>query len=360
MKKVFIISGALIIVLIIVAAVFYYFMQQPLYIPGMVRQEENLRAPLKAPVQNDADSNYWNVENDIKLYHTKQGSGDDVLIIHGGPGMPTNQFWQGLDSLKERYSFHYYHQRGSGKSTRPFDAFDSQNYYENMQVLERTLGIGAQIADIERIRKILGKDKLTLIGHSFGAFLASLYAVEFPEHVNAMILIGPADVMVFPSENDFFEQIASMLPEGERGTFGNFLEKYLDFSNIFSKTENDLRNNQIEFGQYYSLAVKSKGIELPNNLFSEEDIAGWGVYALYFSMGQKHDYSDNFKDINIPVLVVHGNKDLQTQESSKKYNAYFAGSEFVEIENAGHFPFNSQPEIFAKVTEEFLTKVSKN
>ena len=41
-------------------------------------------------------------------------------------------------------------------------------------------------ATIERIRRILGRDRLTLVGHSFGAFLAAMYAAEFPDRVEAL------------------------------------------------------------------------------------------------------------------------------------------------------------------------------
>jgi len=45
--------------------------------------------------------------------------------------------------------------------------------YENMQTLCRKLGLAEQVADIERIRRILGREKLILMGHSFGADLAA-------------------------------------------------------------------------------------------------------------------------------------------------------------------------------------------
>ncbi|NOG45403.1 MAG: alpha/beta hydrolase [Calditrichaeota bacterium] len=358
MKTVFKIVGILAVIVIIAGGVIYYFMQQPMYKPGMVNQGQNLRSGLNPPSQIGQDSLFWQVEDDIKLYHTAQGSGEDVLIIHGGPGIPYAKHWSGLDSLLHNYAFHYYHQRGAGKSSKPFDKFQSQNYYDNMQLLERTLGLGAQIADIERIRQILGKEKLTLIGHSFGAFLASLYAAEFPERVKALVLIAPADVMVLPSETGLFEQVNSMLPEDERQNFAVFMEKYLDFSNLFSKSEKDLANNQIEFGRYYAMAIKSRGIQMPEFQMSENDIAGWAVYAMYFSMGQSHDYSSYFTEINVPTLVIHGGEDIQSEETSKKYNSYFSGSEFVKIENAGHFPFYSQPESFASAVNVFLEKTN--
>jgi len=128
----------------------------------------------------------------IELAHFAVGEGRNVLIIHGGPGRPFRQPISGLESLTGEFQFHYYDQRGCGKSTRPIDRFELANMYENMMELDRTLGLGTQIADIERIRQILGDDKLILIGYSWGGFLASLYAAEFPEHVEALILVAPA------------------------------------------------------------------------------------------------------------------------------------------------------------------------
>jgi pimeloyl-ACP methyl ester carboxylesterase len=35
-----------------------------------------------------------------------------------------------------------------------------------MTTLDQTLSIGAQVADMERMRQILGEEKLVIIGHS--------------------------------------------------------------------------------------------------------------------------------------------------------------------------------------------------
>ena len=172
MKKAILILVVVLFVALVGGGVWFWnAMQQPLYEPGMVRAGNNLRAPLVPPAQS-ADKNFWTVESDIKLFHFADGAGTNVLVIHGGPGVPFTEPLAGLKSLANNYRFHYYDQRGSGKSSRPIDRFASSNYYENMQTLDRTLGLGAQIADIERIRQILGDEKIILVGHSFGGFIA--------------------------------------------------------------------------------------------------------------------------------------------------------------------------------------------
>ncbi len=197
-KTIFTLAGAVVLTLILSIGGFWYTSTQPLYKPGMVRDGKNLNAPLTPPDQ-PSNSKAWLVEPGIELAHFSVGNGRNVLIIHGGPGEPFSQPITGLDPLTSEFRFHYYDQRGCGNSTRPVDHFESKNVYANMLALDQSLGLGAQIADIERIRRILGDDKLILIGHSWGGFLASLYAAEIPEHVEALILISPANTLVMPS-----------------------------------------------------------------------------------------------------------------------------------------------------------------
>jgi proline iminopeptidase len=205
-KAVLIGIAALLLLLIIAGVLFWHFMSKPLYEPGMVRAGKDLRASLTPPAQS-GDANFWSVEQDIKLYHFSDGTGKSVLVVHGGPGYPIRSSLPGLKPLTGRYRFIYYDQRGCGKSARPIDRFASSNYFENVKTLDRTLGLGAQIADIERIRRILGEEKLTILGHSFGAFLASLYAAEFPENVRALILVAPAEVLVMPALPGFRQNL---------------------------------------------------------------------------------------------------------------------------------------------------------
>jgi proline iminopeptidase len=352
MKIAIIIVSALLVVIAIVGIFFWYMMQKPLYQPGMVRAGKNLRAPLTPPAQS-SDENFWQVEEDIQLYHFSAGEGRNVLVVHGGPGYPYASLWSGLKPLTDEYAFHYYDQRGCGQSSRPIDKFSSSNYYQNMQTLEQTLGLGAQIADIERVRQILGEDRLIIIGHSWGAFLASLYAAEFPENVGALILVTPADVLVMPPQHGaggLFGEVGRRLPQDKQAEFEAFLKDYLDFRNIFSKSEADLVALNEKFGKYYQAVVDTP-------LLAQGDAGGWMVHAMYFSMGQRHDYRDAMKPVEAPVLVIHGANDLQPEAASRLYADVFPRTRFQVMENSTHFPFEEQPEEFAAVVGDFLSEV---
>ncbi|MBN1220953.1 MAG: alpha/beta hydrolase [Anaerolineae bacterium] len=349
--KVIIIVVLLVLALVVIAgALLWYFMQQPLYQPGLVRAEKNLRASLAPPAQPD-DDHFWQVEPDIQLYHFAAGEGRNVLIIHGGPGYPYRQLWLGLEPLTNKFKFHFYDQRGCGRSTRPIDRFSSGNYYQNVQTLDQTLGLGAQIADIERIRQILGDEKLILIGHSWGGFLAALYAAEFPEHVEAMILVAPADVLVMSAEQGggLFEEIRQRLPENKQAEFDAYLADYLDYGNIFTKSEADLVALNEVFAEYYGAAAETP---LP----AEGESGGWMVHAMYFSMGLRHDYRDALRRVSAPVLVIHGKNDLQPETVSRLYAEVFPNASFQVMDDSTHFPFEEQPEAFAAAVDKFLNQ----
>ena len=262
--------------------------------------------------------------------------------------MPPTSPWPGLSALTEQYAFHYYHQRGCGRSTRPIDHLPSENPYQAMRTLDRTLGLGAQIADIERIRRILDDETLILIGHSFGGFLAALYAAEFPERVEKLILIAPASVLVMPQTGgDLFEAVRKRLPEEMLGGYDAFLAEYFDFGGLFAKSEAELAALNAEFGRYYAAVA-----EVP--VQEQGEPGGWMVSAMYVSMGKRHDYRKALRSVQAPTLVIHGEDDLQSESASRAYADLLPNAQFVVIEDVGHFSFYEQPGIFSEVVAAFL------
>jgi proline iminopeptidase len=253
-KKLIIIIAAIIGILAIGGYFAYQMMMKPMYLPGDLTQKKEYKQLLET-VNKPDKKNCFELNDGISLYYEKQGNGEiPVLIIHGGPAIPYQKPWIGLDSLSNNYTFYYYHQRGSGKSTRPFDKFETTNFYKNSVALNNTLGIPAQIADIEQIRKKLGQDKLILIGHSFGGFLASMYAIEFPQNVESLILVTPAEVIKLPSDGEgLYGAVRKKLPENLKNEYSDYLETLFDYSNLFEKSEQDLINETMTFIKYFGI-----------------------------------------------------------------------------------------------------------
>ena len=347
-------SVAIFLGLIVILGVFaWYWMGGPMYRPGGLHASALLEPP-----PQPAGGDYWVMAPNVRLYHYADGSGPDVLVVHGGPGYPIHKPPAGLRALDSQYRFEYYDQRGCGKSSRPVDRLGSGNFYQNMQALDAALGLGAQVSDIERIRRILHDDKLILLGHSFGGFLAAMYAAEFPEHVKGLILVAPATVLVMPQKaGGLFEEVRASLPAGKRAAFGAFLNQYLDFHHVFDMSEAELAAMNVEFARYYETAAAAHGMTLPS-MADTQDAGGWMVQAMYLSMGRWHDYREALRKVTAPVLVIHGARDLQTEAESRAYAQCFPHARFVVIPDAGHFPFAGQPDEFASAAGQFLRELN--
>lgn len=330
-------------------------MMPSMYQPGKLKD-----AKITAPAQ-EGISPYWKMSDGIEIYHFSEGHGVPALVLHGGPGFPYAKPWPGLEPLTGKYQFQYFHQRGCGKSDTPIYELDSPDYFENMKTLESKLGLGALLSDIEQIRQILGAEKLILIGHSYGGFLAALYAAEFPERVDRMILIAPANVVKLPSDTPgLYEVVMLNLPDPMITNFKAYMQRYFDYGNIFSENEETLRAMNNEFFIYYAAACSNMGY--PMTPVAMERTGGWACHAPNFSTGEKYDFTAFVKTVTVPTLIIHGDKDINSVEGSKLYHSLLTNSTLAVIPGADHFPFDYAqgkptegiPAEFAKLVGDFL------
>lgn len=313
----------------------------PMYVPGSLAKRPDLEPASRA------SSGPWQVTTEMALAHTSHTStaqatgavdvadaAPHVLFIHGGPGAAPMGMPPALAAL-EGYTVHAYAQRGCGDSTKPFDRFESTDTWANIQSLEGTLGIGAQIADIERIRRILGAEKVILVGHSFGSMLAALYAAEFPERVQSLVLLAPPSTLAIPSAHpELFGMIRARLPEHERAGFDAFKARYLDFGHLFEKSTADLEALDREFAVYWE---KASG-PMPDAVKAQPGQSGvWAARAMYLSMGQKHDWTGALEAVIAPTVVVHADADLQDVAIAEDYVRAIQGATLVRVPGAGHF-----------------------
>ena len=315
-----------------------------LYEPGVARR----LAAMPLPDQNHPG--FLNVEATVSLYYEKAGSekpGTTLVYVHGGPAMPPANMPAALKRLNGPVVF--YHQRGCGRSTRPIDRFEDRSYYANMKTLDSRLGLSAQLADIDRIRQSLGQERISLIGHSFGAFLAALYAAEFPERVDRLVLLAPAGVLRMPPpDGGLYTQVRERLPEEARPDYDAYLKRFFDYGSIFERSETELVALNEAFIPYYERATGKKAGPVAGT-------GGWAMHAVFFSMGQKADFRHLLQRVQAPTILIHGEDDLSPPESAADYRA-ISRLEFVRMAGAGHFLFEERPDEFIRIVNAFLNR----
>jgi len=124
--------------------------------------------------------------------------GSAAVVLHGGPGsgtQPSVLDW--FDLSRQRVVL--FDQRGAGRSI-PQGGLDGNDSHR-------------LVADIERIREHLGIDRWMVVGGSWGATLALLYAGAHASRISALVLRGS----FLASERElqwFFQSLRALVPQG--------------------------------------------------------------------------------------------------------------------------------------------------
>jgi len=105
------------------------------------------------------------------------GAGPPLLLHPGGPGCSAAHFGD-LPELAAARTLILLDPRGTGESDRPADGSD--------------YALEAYAADVEAVREALGLERLDLLGHSHGGFVAMTWAGSHPDRVGRLILANTA------------------------------------------------------------------------------------------------------------------------------------------------------------------------
>ena len=105
-----------------------------------------------------------------------------LILLHGGPGFSEMRFFRHFNApLEKTFTVVYWDQRGAGKS------FDRKIPRSSMTV-EQFISDLDELVEV--VRKLTGKSKVAIFGHSWGSVLGPLYAARFQEKVAVYVGSG--------------------------------------------------------------------------------------------------------------------------------------------------------------------------
>lgn len=284
-----------------------------------------------------------------KLYVEMYGSPENppVLYLHGGPGEMCFDFsYHQANRLQDFFRLIVIDQRGVGRSEKI-----------NQQ---ESFGLRDLIEDCEELRKMLQIEKWSVIGHSFGGFLALLYAEMYPQSIQKIIFEGPTF--------DFALTSRALLKKT-----GILLKKYgkeKQGNECIAIAESDA--NSVELLEAYSklsgeLEEQRMGIynyvedETDYSIYSEEE---WEEFYdrsdIHFTRlkeeGEIHQsLLSKLKDVRNPMLLIIGKYDVVTCETQiQAFNRNAQNGKMIVFEESGHTPHYEAADQFARTVIDFL------
>lgn len=236
----------------------------------------------------------------FRIRYLEAGTGPPLVCLHasGGPRLS-----RGHDLLAERYRVILFEMPGFGGSA-------ANERSESAAHLARTMA--AAVAE-------LGVERYNLWGTSFGGRIACWLAAQYPERVEALVLVGPA----------------AILPEGHTSRTANVPlvdRARLYFAHPERQPAGPPPDPQVVAKQE-ALVRRLRG---PNR---DPDLEG------------------RLADLDIPTLVLFGTEDrLIPSEMGRIYREIMRNCHLILVYDAGHHIDADRPEAFVSVVSDFLER----
>lgn len=263
------------------------------------------------------------------------GEGEPILCLHGGPGMdsayffPDPEVWgPGLRALARNHRVVTYDQRGCGGSGIP--------------AVDQPLALSRHVDDVARVVAALGLERPTLLAHSFGAVLGILFALQHPELLSRLVILGGAPTRDFQA--GYRRAVASELPPEVVARLARLQAGELDDEAMRERF-------RLVLPLYFHQTLSEEKRE---SLLSSVTFHAAVNRAVAVGL-ENYDLSAALPHVRAPSLVVYGTSDRVVQP---EYQLAFRGrlltARFVAFQESGHFPFLEEPEPFARVVHYFV------
>jgi proline iminopeptidase len=257
------------------------------------------------------------------------GDGLPLVVLHGGPGMDHTQFRPYLDPLADDFRVLYVDERGQGRSDR---------------VDPQTLSLDVFARDVDLLAKALELGHFALLGHSFGAIIATHHATELGTAA-AYVISGGGDTSD-ALEADVEESLAEL---GDRGKA--IARSWEDEKTV--ETEEQLRELlrvQMPFHFHGEPPPGYAGATI-----GTPDVLRYFANAGYGDF----DFTPKLADVHRPVLVVVGEHDrTTTPRAARALHQGIPNSELVIVPEAGHMSFVERPADYLDAVRRFLLGVT--
>ena len=261
--------------------------------------------------------------------YVRAGEGPALLLLHG-LGCDHTTWAPVIAQLARQFTVIAPDLLGHGVSSKPRADYSVGGYANGMRDLLTVLGI----------------DKVTVVGHSFGGGIAMQFAYQFPERTERMILVAPGGLG--PEVTPFIRAIT--LP---------------GFHQVMGlATLPGVRH----VGKAGLRALSRSGVGAARDLAEVADIyesfkdpraraaIRHVVRAVVDTKGQIVTMVDRaYLTQAMPMLVVWGSDDVVIPVKHAENVARIAPGAVVEVlPNSGHFPHKDHPDRFVRIVQEFV------
>jgi len=294
--------------------------------------------------------------NGTKLYAEIKGQDKTkpvILFLHGGPGdvvlgLLPFQVYVGKE-LEKDFVMVYLHQRGLVNSS---------------PVPDSTQRIENHILDVENVIQFLTKkmnrNKVLLMGHSWGGLLGTLYLMQNDSKVEKFIAIASPFNFEKNNQESFKYTMEWAKSQQNQKAITELSGQAAPPINTFNKLLVKSKWASQAFGGIAANISMKKIIDETDykELKKEWQLKTMSVAKTMFNSLNDIKIESDINKINIPILFIAGKNDANVPPPTVKeaFSNYRNEKEFLLFENSHHLVFVDEPELFLTQTKQFIAK----
>ncbi len=276
---------------------------------------------LLVPLTVDQDPTLPSITiNGTRLHAETFGNPDDpmIVVIHGGPGGDYRSLLNCSNFSADGFFVVFYDQRGSGLSRR----YDRESY-TSVQLFIDELG-----AVIKYYRQ-RPDQKVILIGHSWGAMLATAYVNQYPGEVNGVVLMEPGGLTWHDTE-EYIKRVVS-------------LEVFDETSNDYVYLDQILTGNDHIELDYKAALQSAANFAKGNKLGNAGPYPFWrrgavcSSAAIEYARAHPFDFTTNLHQFTTRVLFVYSElNEAYGKAHAELVSSAYPNVQLTEIFGTGH------------------------
>lgn len=269
--------------------------------------------------------------------HAVPGAGpkpaDGFILCHGGPG-----FWDTLAPVAAILADHgpvvRWDQRGGGRSQ-----------HQGPYTLARFL------ADLDAVRAAHGFERVTLVGHSWGASLALNYAWDHPGRVRSLIYVAGAGLAWGGEWRRQFSVnfLKAIAPHAAKFAALNALDR----PTAGQEREADVLRLMTDFPDQATARARAERLLSP--YFVSDPEVNPTLNAELRTLVEA-DLIKRCRALpaSMPALIIDGARDLRPRRAVDSLAEALPDVTRVTLESSGHLPWLDEPAAFAAAVREFV------
>jgi len=283
--------------------------------------------------------------NGVKLWYKVSGSGPVCLMPSPAQGYSSLLYVRTLGCMEKLFTMVYLDCRGTGQSGRA----QALNQYTWDDL----------VGDLDALRDHLHQETIWLMGNSSAGHQSLHYACKHPDRVDGVVLLC-AYAFAGPESRQLIDKRLARMKgdprydDGIKAWHARWAEENRLSTSALSalSDEENEKLSEAYFTLYWSnpRLIKQWEWAFEGDTRSVEGTAGEEA-----SNRDKADLRGELKKVKAPVLIVVGDDDFACGPDVAYYlHLELPKSKLLLIEDAGHFPWLEQPEVFEKRVPEFL------